>query len=359
MSLNVACCYWLLEAVELTETYRVIVSDLREGKETSFAFDEKTGRLEKVGETSKCIGEIPVAKSTSTSRKPSLTRPILKQIKFQVKKYFINDLSGKKILRISILKEGSLESSDLHVFHSFEEYQRIFGPTKEPKNKENFDLFLEELLSRNYLYYLKDVSNELCRKIEAFYCAMSIECFISNNSSINGLNKNKMIELGFAEQLMGKKIPIEKNKKRIICLVRPEMRPLVQHIKKFEFNSFLDIGAGRGALGLIIACLFPKKEITCLDQSEEELKICSENAMRLGLKNVNTVQMRVQEIKEDFISRFDLVSGSAIRQNLVDKVVALGKKKKKNMVFYENFLEKTRDYRIMTLKKGKINFLKL
>ncbi len=73
-------------------------------------------------------------------------------------------------------------------------------------------------------------------------------------------------------------------------------------------KTYLDIGTGGGLPGLVIAILYPHLECTLLDSTAKKLTAVADMASRIGLKNVQTVHARI----EDMNTRYDVVTGRAV-----------------------------------------------
>jgi len=62
-------------------------------------------------------------------------------------------------------------------------------------------------------------------------------------------------------------------------------------------TRILDVGTGGGFPGIPLAIIFPSAEFTLLDSIGKKIKVVSEVATELGLKNVKAVNKRVEEEK--------------------------------------------------------------
>ncbi|MGJ7458299.1 16S rRNA (guanine(527)-N(7))-methyltransferase RsmG [Halomonas sp. MA07-2] len=71
--------------------------------------------------------------------------------------------------------------------------------------------------------------------------------------------------------------------------------------------SLLDVGAGPGFPGLVLAILRPELTVSLLDSNGKKVRFQRQAVMELGLSNVTPVQMRV----EAFEGRFDQVISRA------------------------------------------------
>ncbi|MBR6041406.1 MAG: 16S rRNA (guanine(527)-N(7))-methyltransferase RsmG [Paludibacteraceae bacterium] len=83
-----------------------------------------------------------------------------------------------------------------------------------------------------------------------------------------------------------------------------------------EGTSLLDVGTGGGFPGIPLAILFPECSFYLADSIGKKVRVASEVANAIGLKNVTTNHIRVEELKLKFdfvVSRAVMPLGDIIR----------------------------------------------
>ncbi len=70
-------------------------------------------------------------------------------------------------------------------------------------------------------------------------------------------------------------------------------------------SRILDVGTGAGLPGIPLAILYPERQFTLLDSNAKKIRFVRQAVIELGLKNVQTEQVRVEAYKPSFM--FDTV----------------------------------------------------
>lgn len=89
-------------------------------------------------------------------------------------------------------------------------------------------------------------------------------------------------------------------------------------------TTLLDVGTGGGFPGIPMAILFPECQFTLIDSIGKKIKVASEIANAIGLKNVTCIQERVEMEK----GKFDFVISRAVMP--LDDLVKLIRKNVSN-----------------------------
>ncbi len=79
-------------------------------------------------------------------------------------------------------------------------------------------------------------------------------------------------------------------------------------------KKIIDVGTGAGFPGIPLAIFSPEKEFTLMDSLNKRIKIISELAAEIGVKNVETVHARAEELghNKGYRERYDLCVSRAV-----------------------------------------------
>ncbi|WGW00378.1 16S rRNA (guanine(527)-N(7))-methyltransferase RsmG [Vibrio sp. YMD68] len=120
-----------------------------------------------------------------------------------------------------------------------------------------------------------------------------------------------------ADQLIGYVEMLNKwNKAYNLTSVRNPSEMIVKHIldsivvsEHLQGTRFIDVGTGPGLPGVPLAIMNPEKEFYLLDSLGKRIRFIKQVCHELGIKNVTTVQSRVEEFQTE--DKFDGVLSRA------------------------------------------------
>ncbi|MDR1498125.1 MAG: 16S rRNA (guanine(527)-N(7))-methyltransferase RsmG [Puniceicoccales bacterium] len=79
-------------------------------------------------------------------------------------------------------------------------------------------------------------------------------------------------------------------------------------LKLMDGARIIDIGTGGGFPGLILAALYPRAHFTLIDSVEKKVNAVRNIALRMKLRNVETLNLRVETLK----CTYDFATGRAV-----------------------------------------------
>lgn len=105
---------------------------------------------------------------------------------------------------------------------------------------------------------------------------------------------------------------------------------LTRVIHQFDGRRLIDVGAGAGFPGLVIAIMFPHAEVTLLDSTAKKLRFIEQVGAALSLNNIRTLHARAEDAGQDRAHReaYDIVTARAVAlmPTLVEYTLPLAKR---------------------------------
>ncbi len=89
---------------------------------------------------------------------------------------------------------------------------------------------------------------------------------------------------------------------------------LCQVIDLTKEETLLDIGSGAGFPGLVLKIFFPHLKVTLLDSNNKKTKFLEYIVQELNLTNVTVINNRVENIAQNKLNSFDVVTARAVTQ---------------------------------------------
>jgi 16S rRNA (guanine527-N7)-methyltransferase len=89
------------------------------------------------------------------------------------------------------------------------------------------------------------------------------------------------------------------------------VKPLAEHLEKLGLATarVMDVGAGGGLPGVILAIALPQLQVLCVDSVGKKTAFIAQSAGALGLKNLRSAHSRVEALKGEL--PFDVVTSRA------------------------------------------------
>jgi 16S rRNA (guanine527-N7)-methyltransferase len=133
------------------------------------------------------------------------------------------------------------------------------------------------------LKYFSDISEEQKRQFAALY-----DLYADWNSKINVISR-KDIENLYTHHVL-------------------HSLAIAKLIKFTDGTQLMDVGTGGGFPGVPLAILFPKCKFLLVDSIGKKIRVATEVATAIGLKNIQFRHCRAEEVKE----KFDFVVSRAV-----------------------------------------------
>lgn len=117
---------------------------------------------------------------------------------------------------------------------------------------------------------------------------------------------------------------IETNKVMNLTAITEKNEVIVKHfidslliVKSIDLNKYdnlIDVGTGAGFPGIPIKIIFPHIKVTLLDSLNKRLKFLNNVIEELGLKNIDTVHGRAEDLghNSDYREKFDICVSRAV-----------------------------------------------
>lgn len=139
---------------------------------------------------------------------------------------------------------------------------------------------------------------------------MNVEIIFKYFPDLTDDQRGQFGQLGALYQDWNQKINVVSRKDIDELYLRHALHSLgIAKFQQFKPGStVLDVGTGGGFPGIPLAILFPETHFTLVDSIGKKIKVVEEVVQGLGIKNVTTINSRVEEVKD----KFDFIVSRAV-----------------------------------------------
>lgn len=140
--------------------------------------------------------------------------------------------------------------------------------------------------------------------------AMNVKLIYTYFSELTEEQKDQFSQLASLYEDWNSKINVVSRKDIDELYLRHVLHSLaIAKVQKFKPGStVLDVGTGGGFPGVPLAILFPETAFTLVDSIGKKIKVVDEVVQNLGLRNVTTMNCRVEEVDQ----KFDFIVSRAV-----------------------------------------------
>ena len=180
---------------------------------------------------------------------------------------------------------------------------------------------------------------------------MQINEFVEELKKINiEINENQLTQLEKYYEIL-----VEENEKINLTGITKKEEVYLKHfydsltlskiVDLNEIESLCDIGTGAGFPGLVIKILFPKINITLIDSLNKRIDFLNKVIEQLGLKNIETIHVRIEEYGIKNREKYDIVTARAVAplNILLEYSIPLVKKNKYFIAMKSNVEEELKN----------------
>ena len=87
---------------------------------------------------------------------------------------------------------------------------------------------------------------------------------------------------------------------------------IVKSVDLNNINSLADIGTGAGFPGMVLKIMFPHLKVVLIDSNNKKITFLKNLVEKLGLTNIDCINVRCEEYALEHLDSFDLVTARAV-----------------------------------------------